>query len=390
VNNFRNRFYEFKTLLQERSELEGLVSVDKLAKGGGRVSIIGMVSDKRKTKNGNILLDVEDLTGRTRVLINHNKPELFEQAEEIVLDSVLGFSGFGDREIFFASQVVFPEAMLHERKKALVEECALFIGDIHYGSKLFLEDNFNKFIDYLSEENANHPEAKKVKYLFLVGDVVSGVGNYPGQQKDLKIEDLEQQFQDFANLLSRIRKDIQIIISPGNHDGVRLMEPQPPLDEKYAWPVYGLENVFLTGNPCSVNIGAKNNFPGFHVLTYHGFSFPYYANNVPSLMKCGMMNAPDKIMSFLLKNRHLAPTYTSNQYFPSEEDMLIIKPLPDIFVSGHSHKCAVNYHNNILLVSIGTWEEETEHQKKMGNQPDFCKVPMFNLKTRAIKILDFK
>jgi len=95
-------------------------------------------------------------------------------------------------------------------------------------------------------------------------------------------------------------------------------------------------------------------------------------------------------MAYLLKNRHLAPTYTSVQYFPFEKDGLLIRKVPDIFVSAHTHKCAVSSYNNVLLISTASWEEETENQRRKGNQADFCKVPMFNLKTRQIKILDFE
>jgi DNA polymerase II small subunit len=124
-------------------------------------------------------------------------------------------------------------------------------------------------------------------------------------------------------------------------------------------------------------------------LTYHGFSYPYFANTVPSLVEGGL-NSPEKIMKYLLKNRHLAPTHGSIQYFPSEIDGHVIRKIPDIFVSGHLHKCAISTYNGILIISTSSWEEETEYQKKRGNQADFCKVPMFNLKTRAIKILDFE
>ena len=167
------------------------------------------------------------------------------------------------------------------------------------------------------------------------------------------------------------------------------MEPQPVLDEKYAWSLYDMKNIILTGNPAYVNIGARKNFSGFDILTYHGYSLPYYANTIPRLVKKGL-NAPEKIMEFLLKNSHLAPSYSSVHYLPAEEDELIIKKIPDILVSGHSHKCALSYYNNILIISNATWEKETENQKKRGNQPDFCKVPMFNLNTRAMKILDFE
>ena len=388
VKNLKNRFCELKSMLQEHCELDNLVSINKLSKNSPRVSIIGMISDKRVTKNKNILFDVEDLTGKMRVLINQNKPELYKKAEEICLDSVIGFTGFGNGEIFFANNVVFPDSIILEKKQSPADESIIFLGDLHYGSKLFLENKFKKFIDYLNGKIPGSQEASKIKYLSLLGDIVSGVGIYPSQKKDLKIDDIEMQFQGLAELLGKIRKDIKIIISPGNHDGVRLLEPQPPLDEKYAWPLYNMRNVILTQNPAYVNIGAKENFSGFDILTYHGISYYYYANNIPSLIEKGL-NAPDKVMAYLLKNRHLAPTYSSIQYFPFEKDDLLIRKIPDIIVSGHTHKCAVSSYNNTLLISTGTWEEETEYQRRKGNQPDFCKVPVFNLKTRAIKILDF-
>ena len=216
------------------------------------------------------------------------------------------------------------------------------------------------------------------------------MGNYPNQEKDLLVVDLEQQFSELADILSTVRKDIKIILSPGNHDCVRLMEPQPLLNEKYAWPLYNIENIIFTENPSTVNIGAKSGFGGYNVLGYHGFSFPYYANTVSKLMLKKSMNTPERIMEFLLKQRHLAPSHTSVQYFPGKEDCHIIKEVPDIFVAGHTHKSAVVYYNNILLISSSSWETKTPYQEKFGNEPDHCKIPMFNLKTRAIKILDFE
>ncbi len=387
---FRNRFLEIRKILQENPTLKNLVSINKISGGKEGVSVIGIVSEKTITKNRNMLLEVEDLTGKIRILISQSNQKLYEKAEEICLDSVLGFSGFGNREIIFVNEIVFPESILQERKKSPLEEYALFLGDLHFGSKLFLREKFLKFIDYLNGKVPNTPEVEKIKYLFLVGDIIAGVGTYPTQERDLEIKDIEEQFIGLSQLLSRIRPDIQIIISPGNHDGVRLMEPQPILSERYAWSIHNLKNVLLTGNPAYVNIGSTNNFSGFDILTYHGFSYPYYANTIPRLIREDALNSPDKIMAYLLKNRHLAPAHSSVQYFPSEEDFMVIKKIPDIFVSGHIHKNAVSYYNNTLIVSVSSWESKTPYQEKMGNDPDFCKVPMFNLKTRALKILDFE
>lgn len=387
---FRNRYNTFKEILESNPSLENLTSINKLSNEKQKISVVGIVTEKKITKNNNLVLEIEDPTGKIKVIINSGKEDLLKEGEDIVLDSVLGFKGTGNNEVLFANEIIFPEANLTERKKSDKEEYALFIGDVHYGSKNFLEKSFLKFIDYLNGNVPDTPESKKIKYLFIVGDLITGVGNYPNQELDLKVPNLETQFANIAALLGKIRKDIQIIISPGNHDCVRLMEPQPLLDEAYAWPLYELENVTLTGNPSLINICEGENFNGFKVLTYHGFSFPYYANTVPKLISDKAMNQPEKIMKFLLKHRHLAPTHTSTQYFPSEKDNLIIREIPDIFVSGHTHKSGVTHFNNILLISVSSWEGFTSYQEKFGNKPDHCKVPMLNLNTRQIKILDFE
>jgi DNA polymerase II small subunit len=390
VTHFKNRFIEMRGFLQNHTELENLISINKIFGNHQKISIIGILSEKAFTKNKNILLEVEDTTGRIRVIINKNKKEVYEKAENAALDSILGFRGSGNEEIFFAEDIIYPDCLLPERKTSPIEEQAVFLGDLHFGSKRFMRENFLKFIDYLNGNYMPDEEYKKIKYLFLVGDLVTGIGNYPNQEKDLEIVDLEEQFLRLAEILEKIRKDIKIIISPGNHDGVRLMEPQPFLDEKYSWPLYGLENVIITPNPCYVLIGEKAGFSGFRILTYHGFSYPYYANNIPSLIQKKAMNCPEEIMKYLLKNRHLAPTHASTQYYPLEKDGLLIREIPDILVSAHTHKCGVSYYNNILVVSISCWEEMTPYQEKFGNTPDHCKVPIFNLKTRKVKILDFE
>ncbi len=388
--HFKNRFIEMRNILQEHAELTNLVSIGKISGNRQGITLIGMVSSKRVTKNKNILLQVEDLTGKISVLINVNKPELMKKAEDIVMDDVIAIKCSGSREIVFVNDIIFPEAMLQERKKAPNEIYAAFTGDLHVGSNKFMEKDFIKFIDFLNGKIPSNTDVSKIKYLFIIGDIVCGVGLYPGQDKDLVIKDLEGQFQKAAELLDMIRKDIKIIIAPGNHDGVRNMEPQPVLSEKYAWALHELDNVLLTTNPALVNIGASENFSGLNVLMYHGYSFHYYVDNVPSLRRVKATNKPELIMSFLLKRRHLAPSHQSTLYFPSERDPLLIREIPDIFLSGHTHKSAVTYYNNILIISSSSWESKTDFQEKMGNEPDFCKVPLFNLQTRAIKILDFE
>ena len=66
-------------------------------------SIIGIVTEKRITKNKNLLLEVEDLTGKARLLITQNKEETFEKSKKILLDDVIGFKVSGSRDFYYTT-----------------------------------------------------------------------------------------------------------------------------------------------------------------------------------------------------------------------------------------------------------------------------------------------
>ena len=393
LNHFRNPFIFFKSILQERNELQNLTSINKINGQKQNVSIIGIITDKRMTKNKNILLEVEDLTGRAVLLINANKEDVFKKAQSTVLDDTLGFRCSGTGEMLFVNDIVFPDAMQPERKKAPIEEYAAFTSDLHVGSIKFLEENFLKFVKWLNAEIGSEQQkemAGKVKYLFIVGDCVDGVGVYPNQENLLAIKDIREQYVRLAELLGKIRKDVYIIMCPGQHDSVRTAEPQPPIDRYFAEPLYNLENLLLVSNPSLVNIASSQDFDGLKILMYHGASFHSLISDIEELRLANAHHSPSKVVKHILKRRHLAPTHSSVVYIPSENtDPLAITTVPDIITNGEVHRTDVSSYNNILIVSCSCWQSITPYEEKVGNEPDPCKVPLLNLKTGAVNILDF-
>jgi len=396
VNFFKARYNSLSEILQTRESLRHVVSISKILNkmDKERVAVIGLISDKRYTKNGNIIFKVEDLTGLIDVLVNKNKSDLFNLAQDLVLDEVIGVSGMLGERIIFADDVVFPDISLaHELKKSKDEVFAVFTADLHVGSNNFYKDDFLKFIDWINGKSGDEKQveiAKKVKYLFIVGDLVDGIGVYPGQENELVIKDIVQQYDLCYELLSRIRKDVRIVICGGNHDALRMAEPQPPLDRKFASSLYNLSNAVFVTNPSFVNINSSEDFPGFDILLYHGFSFVYYANNVNSIRSKGNTIRADLIMKFLLQKRHLAPTHTSSMYIPNpESDFMVIDRVPDFFISGHLHRTLVGNYRNVTLISCGCWVGQTPFQSKLGIVPDPSRISLVNLKTREVKILKF-
>jgi len=392
VKSFRVRYNDIRKILQEHIDLENLTSIGKIDSQRQGISIIGFVYDKRITKNKNIILVVEDLTGRISVLINKDREELYEKAKNVIIDDIIGIKCSGSKEFLFANDIIFPDSYLPEKNTLDREEFIAFTSDIHLGSKNFLEGNFLKFIDWLNGKNQNSDQlsiSQKVKYLFIVGDTVDGVGIYPSQEKELIIKDIKLQYDLLAEYLSRIRKDITIVLCPGQHDCVIVAEPQPILDPIYAKAMYGLDNLILVSNPALIEI--KGNLKkGIKILMYHGASFHSYIDELEHLRASRAVNNPTKISKEVLKRRHLSSIHGATSYTPyTTEDPLVISEVPDIFLTGDLHRPEIDMYHNILLVASSCWQSRTAFEEKVGNNPDPCKVPILNLKTRAIKILDF-
>ena len=53
------------------------------------------------------------------------------------------------------------------------------------------------------------------------GDVLDGVGIYPGQLDELAMDSIHDQYDAFGSFLERIPEDVQMVVIPGNHDMVQ-------------------------------------------------------------------------------------------------------------------------------------------------------------------------
>ena len=396
VKHFKARYESIKKILYSRQELKESVSIARLARKseGESTCIIGVVLEKEITKNNNYIFTLEDPTGSFKVLITKSREELYNVARDLVHDEVIGVTGVIGNNILFCNNIYLPEIPINnELKKSPDEVYAVFISDVHFGIKNFLAGDFMKFIMWLKGEYGTEQQkdvASKVKYLFVTGDVVEGVGIYPGQEEDLAIKDIYAQYDEATRYFKMIPERIKIIICAGNHDAIRIAELQPIFDKDLSKGFFTIPNMIQVSNPAMVNIHSSDGFPGFNVLMYHGFSFFYYGDQVPSIREKGGIARCDLIMKYLLQKRHLAPSHGSNLYVPDEqEDPLVIEKVPDIFVSGHVHQITVGSYRNVSLINSSCWVVQSEDNAKRGMVPHPSKIPIINLKTREVRIMNF-
>ncbi len=383
VEYFNDRFNRLKTILVNKDGA-GVVSLANVKKSpsGTDVKTIAMISSvsispiKKYT-----VMDIEDNTESYRAIIPNSD-------QEVLSDQVVIIKGRKYKDSIFVKEVIYPDIQIKSERPAEIDDTyALFMSDVHIGSKLFAHDAMERFIKWLNGEIDEYSSiSKQIKFIVISGDLVDGIGVYPDQEKELDIKSLEEQYDAFFRVIERIPKRIKILLSQGNHDATHIAEPQPRLNPKFAASLYQLPNAVFLSNPYMVNLVVNGNKTS--LLSYHGFSIPYYADTITKYSK---MNPEDieAIMKIHLKSRHLAPTHGSTQVLPLPRDYLVIDETPDIYATGHIHKTLASKYKGTILINSSCWQYQTAYQKKYGMDPDIAKVPIVNLRDKSFIILDF-
>jgi len=382
---FRARYQQLQRILMQRPELQNLTAVNKIGNERRNYSIIGIVSEKRKTRNGHIIVKMEDLTGSISCLIRADREDAFNKAEELMLDDIVGIRASGDRNILFVHDIIFPDAIIYEKIKFNEDISIAFLSDMHVGGKYHLGRSFENFLNWINSDDEN---ARKIKYIFIVGDNIDGVGIFPGQEALIKLKSMKEQYARLAEYLNKIPKNITLFMCPGQHDAARVAQPQPIISRKYAEPLYNIENLVLVSNPATIKLTEGNK--EFKVLMYHGDSIHTFIHEIKELREMKAAKTPAKVIKHMLKRRHLDPFHSEAVYIPSaDRDTLVISEVPDVFCTGEMHRVDIENYNGVLIITGSCWQGQTPHEEKVGSLPDPCKVPVLNLKTRELKILDF-
>jgi DNA polymerase II small subunit len=97
------------------------------------------------------------------------------------------------------------------------------------------------------------------------------------------------------------------------------------------------------------------------------------------------MSKPEQAMVELLKKRDLMPKYGGkNPYVPEGKDYMVIKEEPDLVWFGDLHHKGYTTYRGTTILNSGTWEAQTDYEKKIGHVPTPCIFPTINLKNRQI------
>lgn len=376
---FHDRLQRLRRILRTRREASGAQEVSRLKARAGGVRAIGMVGDVHRAPGGATTFDLEDETGSVRCVCSKRAPAPLDLVnDEVVL--VVGDMGTGGDAPLFVAEIVRPDVPSGlPMRRSEDDICAAFISDIHIGSKTFLVDPWERFIKWLSGTEGDRRDlARRVKYVVVSGDLVDGVGVFPNQEHALSIVDLEEQYRTLAAHFARLPDHIKVIMLPGNHDGVRPAEPQPALPER-ARRAFD-SNITHLGNPSEFSLH------GVRVLAYHGRSFDDLVTNIQGMS----YRQPLEMMEILLRKRHIAPIYgDKTPLAPEHRDWLVMDDVPDVFVTGHVHLTGARPYKSVTMIHDSAWQAQTEYQRMMNLVPDPARVPVMNLKTREVALVQF-
>jgi len=372
---FRNRYKRVSEILENK--MPGNIPIEQLTarRGGKDVPFTGIVNRQWTSQNNNAMLELEDTTGSIPIVFTDER--MSDILNKVTTDEIVGVLGqlSDDGNIVFGNQIFFPDIPPMRSPNTTNRSVkAVLLSDLHFGGVDFAAKEWKSFVNWISTSD----EAKEIEYILIAGDLVEGIGVYPGQEDELGVIDIYDQYVLCAEALKQIPSDIDIITIMGNHDTVRLAEPQPVLKDKFKEP-FG-DNVTFAGNPSMVNI------EGVKFQLYHGMSINPFTDRVPGLD----IHEPTGAMELMLEKRHLAPMYGQNvRLAPEPEDYLVIEEVPDVLHTGHVHTFGMNKYNGVMMVNTGCWQYQTDFQRKLNVEPDVGYAPVMNLETFEFDIKKF-
>jgi len=378
VNLFYDRYQTIADLLRNQAGFKASGTIRQIQKEKKRnrtYNIVGIVLDERRTKSGGKMVTIEDMTSTMDVFVKKDDPA----SATIFKDEVLGITGrFGDDgRMFWVDKVTYPDILPNHQNKGGMDfdpVSIAFISDLHMGSKKFLEDEWDNMVKWL---NTDDETAQNIKWLVLSGDVIDGIGIYPGHEENICIANSFDQYEMCARKLDELPDHITPVLLPGNHDAVRPAEPQPMLEANVQQK---FNSTIHVGNPARITLS------GIDVLSYHGKGIDDIVPRVEDVT----YDKPQEAMKLMLQKRHLAPMWGErNALSPEEEDQMIIRDPPDIFVTGHTHAHAAEWYRGIPLVVSSTFQGETDFMQMMGYKPKMGYLTVYNIQNRQFRIAQF-
>jgi len=182
---FQDRFRRLEKILRQRIDIKNAMPISEALKAprNSKVKVIGMLTEKRESKH-RIFFKIEDMSGAATVLVPQGVEEAIRaKAQMLLVDQVVCFIAVKSRnDLLVLEDVLFPEIPQRRPRKAPIPVYAALISDLHVGSKLFMREEFNRFLLWLNGKLGDaykREMAGKIKYVIIIHEArkVHSLGN---------------------------------------------------------------------------------------------------------------------------------------------------------------------------------------------------------------------
>lgn len=194
IKYFKSRYNILsEALMESHPEFKHAMYINKAKHLDRDVYLIGLVYEVSKTKNGHKIISLEDNSGSCSAFINRDSPLM---SDPVITDELLGVRGkFSPSGLFIVDRIIRPGLPKnHTWTESDSKSSIAFISDVHVGSKEFIKSGWDNMITWMK----HNAERQGINYLVLAGDVVDGIGAYPGQEEDLAELSIYKQYDCLA------------------------------------------------------------------------------------------------------------------------------------------------------------------------------------------------
>ena len=376
---FNSRFSKLMKIVNQRKDSSQIQKISRVNSNNKTIKIAGFVMD-RKIKRDGIEVVIDDDTGKLTLYAADDG--VGKRLSDLLLDQLVIADIVSNNQGRFLIKNVYspdvPDKVVNISKR---NAYVVFTSDLHIGSSKFLADSFERFLRWMSGQSGDLDVVRRIVCLVIAGDLIDGGHHtHSSSGEDSTQQGVFLQYESLYNYLSVLRKNIKIIMIPGEHDVTRRALPQPPIPERFIGKLHDMENVRILGNPSQFTVN------GVNILSYHGNSLDDVVATVPGLS----ISKPAQAMRVLLRVRHLAPYYGgTTQVAPEVEDRLVIDQIPDVFHAGHLHVVDLDSYRGSVIINSGTWQGQTTYQETMGINPTPGILPIMNLSNFEVFMRNF-
>jgi len=355
----RDRFLKLKQIIEKVNSVRCNVDTTLIFKALNKsvVRIAGMLTSKKDSKFGSKFLTFQDTNDYFQAVVPARNKELIKKVEEINVGDVFIVEGELIRRKDYSYYIKVSRLLETDAEwinyKGKREGFVICISDLRIGNKLFAENKFLNFIDFVNGKIKEFEEiASKINAIIITGDIIDGLTFDNIYEIDIYDFDPKKQYEYAANLLSKIDKKISIYVMPGERDLMVPFIPFIEFDKNFAEALFKIKNVKIIEDPSFLNI------EGLSILATHGYYFEsLYRELLGPYDKEGALL---QTVRRIIKRREIIPSLNINGILPIGYDPFVIEEMPHVFAFGHYNIPIHDYYKNCLIISNSSWNETNE------------------------------